>query len=199
MYMRSKTMLCMAIAAVVPVAAGCASSGTTAPTATTTTNAAAGGAPAVGAVASSSVTASGGGAQFPIPTGYDANRNATADIRAALSLAKSSHKEVLLDFGADWCPDCVALDKMFHASQVTAILNSDYVVVPIDVGEWNLNISVAEQYVNLNTSGIPALVVISDSGQVREATNDGSFSNARYMDPNQVSSFLADWAPASSQ
>jgi hypothetical protein len=38
-------------------------------------------------------------------------------------------------------------------------LDSDYVVVPIDVGDWNLNISTAGQYVDLTTSGIPALVV----------------------------------------
>jgi thiol:disulfide interchange protein len=106
---------------------------------------------------------------------------------------------VLLDFGADWCPDCVALDGMFHSAQVESLLNSNYVVVPVDVGDWNLNLAVAGDYVDLNTSGIPALVVISDSGQVREATNDGSFSNARTMAPSQVASFLTTWAPTSSR
>jgi thiol:disulfide interchange protein len=154
---------------------------------------------ATAAVVSSSATAVGASAQFPIPTGYDANRNAITDIRAALSLAKTSHKEVMLDFGADWCPDCVALDTMFHSAQVEPLLNSDYVVVPIDVGDWNLNISTASQYVDLTTSGIPALVVMSGNGQVREATNDGSFSNARTMDPNQVATFLTTWAPGSGQ
>ncbi len=150
-------------------------------------------------MASSSAVASGASAQFPIPTGYDANRNAIADIQAALSVAKASHKEVLLDFGADWCPDCMALDTLFHSAQVEPLLNSDYVVVAVDVGDWNLNISTADQYVDLTTSGIPALVVISGDGQVREATNDGSFSNARTMDSNQVANFLTTWAVGSKQ
>jgi thiol-disulfide isomerase/thioredoxin len=154
---------------------------------------------AAGAAASSSGTASGAGGQFPIPTGYDAYRNATADIHAALSLAKTSHKEVLLDFGADWCPDCVALDTLFHSAQVQSLLNSDYVVVPVDIGNWDLNISTAGDYVDLATSGIPALVVMSGDGQVRETTNDGSFSNARTMDPAEVATFLATWAPGSRQ
>jgi thiol:disulfide interchange protein len=106
---------------------------------------------------------------------------------------------VLLDFGADWCPDCRALDTMFHSAHIEALLNSDYVVVPIDVGDWNLNMSTASQYVDLSTSGIPALVIMNGSGRVREATDNGSFSNARSMNADQVASFLTAWAPGSSQ
>jgi thiol-disulfide isomerase/thioredoxin len=192
------------MAVVAPVVAGCASTAAPITTTTTTTSMATSTSTATN-TATSSVAAGGtagavgASAQFPIPTGYDANRNATADIQAALGLAKTSHKEVLLDFGADWCPDCVALDTMFHSTQVESLLDSDYVVVPIDVGDWNLNISTAGQYVDLTTSGIPALVVISRAGQVRETTNDGSFSNARTMDPDQVANFLTTWAPGSSQ
>jgi thiol:disulfide interchange protein len=189
--LRSKVRFCVGISVLGLFAGGCAS--TAAPAASTS------GVNAAAATVSTSATASGAGGQFPIPTGYDAGRDATADIQAALGLAKASHKEVLLDFGADWCPDCVALDKMFHAAQVESLLNSSYVVVPIDVGDWNLNLAVAGDYVDLNTSGIPALVVISDSGQVREATNDGSFENARTMDPSQVASFLTTWAPTPSR
>jgi thiol:disulfide interchange protein len=145
------------------------------------------------------VAAAGAGGRSPIPSGYDANRDAGADIQSALRLAKGSHKEVLLDFGANWCPDCVALDKMFQSSQVEPLLDAGYVVVPVDVGDWNLNIALAGRYVNLSTSGIPALVVISGDGRVREATDDGSFSNARTMDASQVAAFLTTWAPGSGQ
>lgn len=88
---------------------------------------------------------------------------------------------------------------MFHSAHIEALLNSDYVVVPIDVGDWNLNMSTASQYVDLSTSGIPALVIMNGSGRVREATDNGSFSNARSMNADQVASFLTAWAPGSSQ
>lgn len=190
--MRSKVSLCCAaIVLLGPFAAGCASAASS--TATTS------GTETAGATASTSAAASHAGGQFPIPTGYDANRDAAADIQAALHLATSTHKEVLLDFGADWCPDCMALDTMFYSAQVEALLHSDYVVVPIDVGDWNLNISTASRYVDLSTSGIPALVIMNSSGQVREATNNGSFSNARSMNAGQVAAFLTTWAPGSSQ
>lgn len=72
-------------------------------------------------------------------------------------------------------------------------------MTPVDVGQFDHNIDLAEQYVNLQTSGIPALVVLKSDGTVRTATQDGSFSNARTMDPSQVSAFLTRWAPSGSQ
>jgi thiol:disulfide interchange protein len=134
-----------------------------------------------------------------LPNGYDSSRNAQADIRAALAAAVGEHREVLIDFGANWCPDCRALDVMFRSALVGPLLRKDYVVVAVDVGQFNHNVSLAGRYVNLQTSGIPALVVLKSGGALRTATNDGSFANARTMNPGQVRAFLLRWAPARSQ
>jgi thiol:disulfide interchange protein len=134
-----------------------------------------------------------------LPDGYNAARNARADINAALALAAREHREVLIDFGANWCPDCRALDVMFRSTQVEPLLRKDYVVVAVDVGRFNHNLNLAAQYVNLQASGIPALVVLNSDGVVRTATNDGSFANARTMTPSQVRAFLIRWAPVGSQ
>ncbi|MER5638903.1 thioredoxin family protein [Kitasatospora sp. NPDC002227] len=131
--------------------------------------------------------------------GYDAARNAETDIKVALAEAAKGNREVLLDFGANWCPDCRALDLMYRAPQVAPVLAKNYVVVPVDVGRFDHNVDLAARYVDLRTSGIPALVVLGADGKVRTATDDGSFSSARSMTPGQVSAFLAKWAPAGQQ
>ena len=61
-----------------------------------------------------------------LPDGYDATRNAKADIKSALATAAEEHREVLIDFGANWCPDCRALDAMFRSAQVEPLLNSKH-------------------------------------------------------------------------
>jgi thiol:disulfide interchange protein len=189
--------LAAAISAVA-LTAGCASSSTTtaaqAPVATAATPTAT----AVPTPSSPSPIAPSATAQG-LPDGYDATRNAKADIQAALATAVKEHREVLIDFGANWCPDCRALDVMFHSAQVEPLLQKDYLVVAVDVGQWNHNIDLAEQYVNLQTSGIPALVVLTSNGTLRTATSDGSFSNARTMEPSQVIAFLTRWAPSAGQ
>src|SRR5262249_24204714 len=49
---------------------------------------------------------------------YDATRNAAADVQEALAAANADGKRVLLDFGANWCPDCIALDRFFREPSV---------------------------------------------------------------------------------
>ncbi|MEV7176044.1 thioredoxin family protein [Kitasatospora sp. NPDC093679] len=133
-------------------------------------------------------------ADAEIPDGYDGTRDAAADIKAALALSATDHRQVLLDFGADWCPDCHVLDKLFRAGQVAPLLHSDYRVVAVDVGQFDHNLDLAARYVDLQRSGIPALVVLAPDGTVRTATNDGSFSNARSMDAAGVAAFLKRWS-----
>jgi thiol-disulfide isomerase/thioredoxin len=125
---------------------------------------------------------------------YDPGRNAAADIAAALVQARRDRRQVLVDFGADWCPDCVVLHSLFGSPEVRPLLQQHYHLVAVDVGEFDHNVAVAARYVDLRRSGIPALVVLAPSGRVRFATNDGSFANARSMTGPQVRAFLARWA-----
>jgi protein disulfide-isomerase len=127
-------------------------------------------------------------------TGYDPSSDAAADVEAALKQAAGDKRPVLLDFGADWCPDCVVLHKLFQSDQVAPLLQKSYHVVAVDVGEFDRNLELAEKYVNLNKSGIPALVVLGADGSIRVATNDGAFANARTMKAPQVVEFLTHWA-----
>ncbi|GIG82949.1 hypothetical protein Pka01_60760 [Planotetraspora kaengkrachanensis] len=132
-----------------------------------------------------------------IPDHYDPARDPAADLKTALALAASDGKEVLIDFGADWCPDCKVLDKLFQSKETKPLLQRNYHVVAVDVGEFDHNLDFAAKYVKLNTSGIPALVVLAPDGNVLEHTNDGSFANARTMNSDQVNAFLTRWAPKS--
>jgi thiol:disulfide interchange protein len=148
------------------------------------------------AVASSAASVTSTAAET-IPDHYDPARNPAADLKAALALAAADRKEILIDFGAGWCPDCQVLDKLFQAQSTRSLLERDYHVVAVDVGQFNLNLGFAAKYVNLETSGIPALVVLAPGGRILFATNDGSFENARTMDNDQVNAFLIRWAPGS--
>ncbi|GAA2667973.1 thioredoxin family protein [Actinoplanes palleronii] len=104
---------------------------------------------------------------------------------------------MLIDFGADWCLDCRVLTELTQDPAVSAQLAEGFEVVSVDVGEFDRNLEVAQDLgVDLNTSGIPALVVLSPAGKVRVATNDGAFSSARSMTAPEVSAFLTKWAPA---
>jgi len=128
-----------------------------------------------------------------IPEHYDPARDPAADLKVALARAASDGREVLIDFGADWCPDCMVLGTLFRSKATMPLLRQHYHVVAVDVGEFDHNLDFAAKYVNLTVSGIPALVVLAPDGTIRVATNDG----ARSMSSDQVNAFLTRWAPRS--
>ncbi|WP_082771967.1 thioredoxin family protein [Actinoplanes sp. TFC3] len=124
---------------------------------------------------------------------YDEEADAAKDVKDALSKAKKDGKPVLVDVGADWCPDCVVLRKLAAKPEVSPLLK-EFHVVSVDVGEFDHNLDVAEDLtVDLRSSGIPALVVLSPKGKVRTVTNDGSFASARSMSADDVATFLKKW------
>lgn len=132
-----------------------------------------------------------------LPDGYDRARDAAADLVRALGIAARESRNALLVLGADWCPDCRAFDELSRSPEVASVLRAGYVVLRVDVGRKDYNVDLASRYVDLSTSGIPALVVLSSEGTVVTATNDGSFANARAMTPADVAAFLTRWMSAS--
>jgi|SRR4051794_9183438 thioredoxin 1 len=130
----------------------------------------------------------------PNPQLYRADANAAQDIRRALATAVQQHKNVLVDFGGNWCIDCHVLENAFHQSRIAPLLNSNYIVVHVDVGKYDKNLELAKKYhVNLE-KGVPSLAVLDAQGKVLYGTSD--FERARMMSEDDVIQFLEKWKPA---
>ena len=116
---------------------------------------------------------------------YDPGADPSADIDAALAAASTDGKPVLLDFGADWCPDCVVLSRMFDDPSFADYLD-DVHVVRIDVGYWDHNLDVSKQNGDPIAVGIPAVVLVSPTGETLGTTADGRLASAASMTPEAV-------------
>ena len=95
---------------------------------------------------------------------YDEQADASADLAAALDSANRQGKLVLVVFGANWCPDCRALDGMAHNGELKQVLDDGYVVVHVDVGRFNKNLDLADKYVVNLKEGIPCAAVLAANG-----------------------------------
>ena len=132
-----------------------------------------------------------------IPTKYPpAAEDPSVDIASALTASRRDGRPVLLDFGADWCPDCVVLDRLYHSAAASAVLDSKYHLVLVDVGQFDTNLRTAAEYIDLRRSGIPALVVLRPDGSIAYRSNDGAFANARTMTAGELVTFLRRWSGA---
>lgn len=130
----------------------------------------------------------------PNPQLYKADANATQDIRRALVAAGKQHKHVLLDFGGNWCIDCHVLENAFHQPRIAPLLNSNYIVVHVDVGKYDKNLDLAKKYHVDLQKGVPSLAVLDAMGKVLYAT--GNFERARVMSEDDVIQFLDKWKPS---
>jgi thioredoxin 1 len=129
----------------------------------------------------------------PNPQLYKPDANAIQDIRRALAVAGKQHKNLLLDFGGNWCIDCHVLENAFHQPRIAPLLNNNYIVVHIDVGKYDKNLELAKKYrVNLE-KGVPSLAVLDVQGKVLYSTGD--FERARMMSEDDVIQFLDKWKP----
>ena len=126
---------------------------------------------------------------------YPAPEQAKADLAAALKTAAQTHKRIILDFGGNWCGDCIVLDMYMHNAQNLPILNANFVVVHINVGRFDANLDLAKRYDTPLDKGVPALAVLTDTGKLLYSQKLGQFESMRSIEPSAVTNFLVQWKP----
>jgi thioredoxin 1 len=124
---------------------------------------------------------------------YDENAQPQNDIVRAIAKSEKDGKLVLLDFGANWCPDCLVLSKLFEDPAVKPYLEENFHVVRIDIGFGDKNLDIAQQYGNPIAKGIPAVVVLAPNGEIIASTQDGSLANARTATARDILTYLQKW------
>ncbi|MDR3482133.1 MAG: thioredoxin family protein [Burkholderiaceae bacterium] len=120
---------------------------------------------------------------------YDEAADAKAGINQALSTARHDSKQVLLVFGANWCKDCRELDKALHGKS-QALIDGKFVVVKVDVGNFDKNLDLANAYGNPIKKGIPAAVLLTAENKVLYSTKGGELADARSMGENGIYDFF---------
>jgi protein disulfide-isomerase len=112
---------------------------------------------------------------------YDEAADAEADIRAATARAASDKKDILLIFGANWCVDCRELSANMVKSPLAELIDRRFVVVKVDVGNWDRNLDIVKAWGDPIAKGIPGVVVFDPHGSVLYMTKAGEVANARWM------------------
>jgi thioredoxin 1 len=126
---------------------------------------------------------------------YDESADADQEIEVAIAQASSSGKNVVLDFGANWCLDCHVLDAQMQSPELAGLVERNYVVVHIDVGRFNKNLDLARKYGIPLNKGIPALAVLDSHGKLLYSQDQGQFEGARHLGADSFRQFFEQWRP----
>jgi thiol:disulfide interchange protein len=127
---------------------------------------------------------------------YPNPAQAKSDLADALKAAPAAHKRILLDFGGNWCPDCQLLDIYFHDATNRPILDANFLLVHVNIGNVDANFEIAEKYGIPLRKGVPALAVLDEQGRLLYSQKTGEFEAMRTMQSSDVTQFLNRWKPA---
>ena len=132
------------------------------------------------------------------PPIYDTKADGATQIAESLAAAKRGHKNVLLQFGANWCGWCHKLHTLFKEDQkIAAFLKANYVLVLVDVDKVDgkmHNAQINEKYGDPCRLGLPSLVVLAADGKQLTTQDSGKLEKGDHHDPELVMKFLKEWA-----
>jgi len=125
---------------------------------------------------------------------YSDPGEAQAEVQAALARASREGKRVIVIFGGNWCYDCHVLDATFHSKAFAALVDANYVVVHINIGdEGKDNNDLAARLGVALDKGVPSLGVLDPDGKVVYAQKEGEFESTVKIGTAEVRAFLEKW------
>jgi thioredoxin 1 len=126
---------------------------------------------------------------------YPPPEEAQAEISSALAAASKDHKRVLLVFGGNWCYDCHVLDTTFRSKSFAPLVNENYHVIHINVGNYDANLDLAKKYEIPLEKGVPSLAILDQDGKLVVSQKKGEFESTVRIGPEDVVDFLKKWKP----
>jgi hypothetical protein len=126
---------------------------------------------------------------------YPPPEEAQAEISSALAAASKDHKRVLLVFGGNWCYDCHVLDTTFRSNSFAPLVNANYHVIHINVGNYDANLDLAKKYEIPLEKGVPSLAILDPDGKLVVSQKKGEFESTVRIGPEDVVEFLKKWKP----
>jgi hypothetical protein len=128
------------------------------------------------------------------PRPFQTDRDANADVDAALSRAEERGTKALIVMGGNWCHDSRALAAALARPDTAKIISDSFELVWVDVGMKVLNQDVAERFGLDGTPGTPTVIVADANGGILNPDDAPTWRNAASRDPDDIHQYFVDMA-----
>ncbi len=126
--------------------------------------------------------------------GYDASRDAAADVKNALVSARAGHKRVLIEAGGNWCSWCKIMERYFaEHSELAALRDKNYVTVKVNVESGGPVPAALAAYPA--PAGFPHLYVLDENGTLIQSQNTAELESGQSYDLEKFTFFLSSFGP----
>jgi thioredoxin-related protein len=133
---------------------------------------------------------------------YNENQDARADLKKAILLAQKENKNILVQFGGNWCSWCMRFHALVNGDRkVDSIMKSNYIYMLLNVSQdkKKRDYTLFEEFGYPNRFGYPVFVILDKDGKRLNTQDSDAFE---YFDPKvkgydttKVVRFLTMWSP----
>lgn len=131
------------------------------------------------------------------PRPFDGNFDAMAEVDAAMALAQTEDKRLLLVLGANWCHDSRGLAHHFEDPELAATLDAHYVTRFIDVGWRDQNHAIMHRFGVAAIYATPTVLVIDPADETLLNRAERNFWGSAHSTPiEDARAWFVRWANA---
>ncbi len=139
-------------------------------------------------------------ADHPEVKAYDKGRDASADVDAALALAKENGRRIILVMGANWCHDSRGLAGWLAEPRFAEMLKDKYEIVYVNIGkpqrDKGVNLEIAERFGVKEVKNTPLVLVLSPQGLLLNTIDDArSWRNAASREEDEIFDYFNQFTP----
>lgn len=123
---------------------------------------------------------------------YDDQRDPFKDATAALTLAKSTNRNVLIEIGGNWCTWCHKMDAFLVKNpQIYQALHNQYVLLKINVSDTNENADFMKSLPPV--LGYPHMYISTAAGKMLLSKDTAELQDSRGYSKDYWLAFLSKW------
>lgn len=133
---------------------------------------------------------------------YNENQDPRADLKKATELAKKENKNVLIQFGGNWCSWCMRFHAMVNGvPKLDSLMKENYVYLLLNVPREKdkRDYTLFRDFEYPNRFGYPVFVILDKNGKRLNTQDSDAFEhpdpNVKGYDTTKVIRFLTMWAP----
>jgi thioredoxin-related protein len=133
-------------------------------------------------------------AEHDDPRPFEADRDANADVDAALTRATERGTKALIVMGGNWCHDSRAFAGVMEQPETAALIADNFELVWVNVGMKVLNQDVAQRFGLDGTPGTPTVIVANGNGAILNLDDAPTWRNSASRDPDDIHQYFVDMA-----
>lgn len=122
---------------------------------------------------------------------YKSDVDARTAVEAGKVRASESGKMLMVTFGANWCPDCLTLQKNLRDPETHAYAERNFEMVNIDVGD-SVKSARVERDLDMAVNTIPLAMFYASDGKPICDTQRGELKPSRHYSSREILGFLRE-------